>query len=52
MHIETSAILALAVIAHAWITRIEGPPRVRNLVAWVMASLLTIVLLITGLVVR
>lgn len=52
MHIETSAMLALAVIGHAWIMRIDGPARWRNAAAWAFALLVTLVLLITGLVVR
>lgn len=52
MTIEAGAVLALAVLAHAWITRVQGPPAIVNAVAWAMAVLLTLVLLITGLVVR
>lgn len=52
MHIETGAVLALAVIGHAWITRVQGPPAVVNAVAWVFALLITLVLVITGLVLR
>jgi len=40
MHIESGVALALAVIAHAWIGRISGPPQVVNVVAWVMVILL------------
>lgn len=53
MHIETTGVsVAVAIVAHAWITSIEGPPRVRNLAAWVMAVLLTLVVVFGGLVVR
>lgn len=52
MHIETTATLALAVIAHAWITRVQGPPVVVNAVAWVLSLLITLALVVTGLVVR
>ena len=52
MHLETSAILALAVIGHAWIMRVEGPALWRNVAAWVFALFVTIVLLVARLVVR
>lgn len=52
MHIETTAVLALAVIGHAWISRVQGPPVVVNAVAWAFALLITLVLVITGLVTR
>ncbi len=53
MQIETTGIaLALAVIAHAFIHRIQGPPVVLNVVAWVMTILLVIVVVFGGLVVR
>jgi len=52
MHIESTAVLALAVIGHAWISRVQGPAVVVNAVAWAFALLVTLVLLITGLVVR
>lgn len=52
MHIESGVVLALAVIGHAWITRVQGPPQVVNAVAWLFALLITLVLLVTGLVMR
>lgn len=50
MHIETMAV-ALAIIGHAWVSRVEGPAKLRNAVAWVFALLVTLVLII-GLVAR
>jgi hypothetical protein len=41
MHsVDQGIALALAVIAHAWIGRIQGPAPIVNVVAWVMVILL------------
>jgi len=49
MHIETSAILGIAIVGHAWISRVQGPAVVINAVAWVFALLVTLVLLVTAM---
>jgi hypothetical protein len=52
MHIETGAVLALAVVGYAWIARIQAPAKIVNAVAWAFALIVTLVILITGVVVR
>ena len=52
MHIESTAVLALAIVGHAWIMRVQAPAVVVNAVAWAFALLITLVALIAGLVVR
>jgi hypothetical protein len=45
MHIDITASIALAIIGHAWITRVNGPPQVVNVVAWVFGLVITVVAL-------
>ena len=52
MHIDTSILLALAVVGFAWIGRLQAPPRWINAAAWTFSLLITLVILITGLVGR
>lgn len=53
MHIDTvGPAIALAIMAHAWISKLSGPPAVVNAVAWVMVILITLVVVFGGLVVR
>jgi hypothetical protein len=46
MHIEPNAAIALAIVAHACIGRLQGPPPVVNGFAWVLAVLIAVVLLL------
>lgn len=52
MHIESTAVVALAIVGHAWITRLEAPAAVVQTLALVFALLITLALLICGLVLR
>lgn len=47
MSIETgaaSALIAAAILGHAWVHRISGPPQVVNAVGWVYAALVTLMI--------
>ena len=48
MNIEHSGalLIALAIVGHAWVTRIQGPPQVVNAAGWVVSLLVLLVLLI------
>jgi hypothetical protein len=53
MHLDTTGTaLALAVIAHACIGKISGPPVIVNVFAWVMTIILVLVVVFGGLVLR
>lgn len=53
MHLETaSTALALAVIAHACIGKISGPPPIVNIVFWVMSILLILVVVFGAVLTR
>lgn len=41
-------VVALAIVCHAWIGRIQGPPQLVNAVAWIVA-VLTLLVLAMGL---
>jgi hypothetical protein len=45
--IAPTLIVALAIVCHAWIGRIQGPAAVVNAVAWLVA-LLTLLALLLG----
>jgi hypothetical protein len=49
MHITVDNAVALAILAFAWITKINAPPQVANAAGWVMGVLLTLILVV-GLV--
>lgn len=45
MHIEPSGalLIAVAIFAHAWVSRLQGPPAVVNVVAWVVVTVTVLV---------
>lgn len=44
MHMGDAVMIALGLIGHAWIGRIQGPPAVVNGVAWVCAVIATVLI--------
>jgi hypothetical protein len=44
---ETQAMLIFAgLVAHAWISKVQGPPQVVNAIAWAVGAILTVLVLI------
>jgi len=43
--IEGSTLIALAIVAHAWVSRLQGPPKVLSVIGWVLNVLVILALL-------
>ena len=53
MQIQTTdAAIACAIIAHAFIARIQGPSTIVNVVSWVMTIILVLIVVFGGFAIR
>ena len=44
-HVTGSAVVALAIVAHAWQSRIQAPPQVLSIIGWIINLLVMVALL-------
>lgn len=41
-----AALVALAIVAHAWVARIQGPPLLLSVIGWIINALVIVALLL------
>ena len=43
--IDGNTLLVLVILAHAWVSRLQGPPKVLSIIGWVLNILVILALL-------